>query len=161
HINFGNSLWLLVLANAVGYIGYVAHGWVGDRIGRRETIGIAWILGGLAFAGMLYVAHGYVGVLIFQSIGSFFLNGAYSALFIFMSESYPTRVRGTGTAFINAMGPIGGILGALVFSILLNNHLSVLDAAFVGGALPLALSGVVMFGLKRIAPGKVLESLNV
>ncbi|WP_053958212.1 MFS transporter [Sulfobacillus thermosulfidooxidans] len=160
HLNFGNSLWLLVLANAVGYVGYVAHGWVGDHIGRRETIGVAWILGGLSFAGMLYVAHSYISVLVFQSIGSFFLNGAYSALFIFMSESYPTRVRGTGTAFINAMGPVGGILGALSFSLLLSSHLGILMAALVGGAIPLALSGIVMFALKRIPPGQVLENLS-
>ncbi|CAB3389606.1 MFS transporter [Kyrpidia spormannii] len=159
HINFGNSLWLLVLANAVGYAGYVFHGWLGDRIGRRETIAIGWILGGLAFAAMLYVANGYWSVLIFQSIGSFFLNGPYSALFVFMSESYATRMRGTGTAFINAMGPIGGILGALVFSILVSTNIGVLAAALIGGALPLTLSGLVILATRRIEPGKSLEEL--
>lgn len=159
HINFGNSLWLLVLANAVGYAGYVFHGWLGDRIGRRETIAIGWILGGLAFAGMLYVAQGYWSVLLFQSIGSFFLNGPYSALFVFMSESYATRMRGTGTAFINAMGPIGGILGALVFSVLVSANLGVLAASLIGGALPLSLSGLVMLATRRIEPGKSLEEL--
>lgn len=159
HINFGNSLWLLVLANAVGYLGYVAHGWIGDRVGRRETIAVAWILGGLAFAAMLFVAKSYISVLVFQSIGSFFLNGAYSALFIFMSESYPTRMRGTGTAFINSMGPIGGILGAWMFSVLVHSHIGVLGAALLAGALPLTLSGVIILGVKRVSPGQVLETL--
>ena len=35
-LSFENSLWILVLSNLVGFIGYLIHGWLGDRIGRRH-----------------------------------------------------------------------------------------------------------------------------
>lgn len=51
HISFENSLIILVLSNLVGYCGYLSHGWMGDKIGRRNVIGLGWMFGGLAFAG--------------------------------------------------------------------------------------------------------------
>ncbi len=45
-VSFNNSLLILILSNLVGYCGYLAHGWLGDRIGRRNTIAVGWMLGG-------------------------------------------------------------------------------------------------------------------
>src|SRR5579884_2433996 len=135
HISMENALLFLVLSNALSYVGYIVHGYVGDIIGRRETIAIGWILAGLAYTAMLFWAQGNVPVLIAYMIGLFFIIGPYSALFGYMGESYPTRARGTGAAFINAMGP--------------------------GGALPVVLSGLTLFGARRIRPGQTLEGIAV
>ncbi|CDG12996.1 major facilitator superfamily protein, partial [Serratia marcescens subsp. marcescens Db11] len=45
-VSFANSLLILVLSNLVGYCGYLTHGWLGDRFGRRNTIAVGWMIGG-------------------------------------------------------------------------------------------------------------------
>src|ERR687887_104916 len=124
-ISMENALLFLVASNALSYIGYLVHGYVGDIIGRRETIAGRRILAGIAFALMLLVAQGGGAVLAFYMIGLFFIIGPYSALFAYMGESYPTRSRGTGAAFINAMGPIGAIIGGALLTALLRSGMSV------------------------------------
>ncbi|MET7434929.1 MFS transporter [Streptomyces flaveolus] len=53
HVSFSNALLVLVLANAVGFAGYLFHGWVGDRIGRRTTIIVGWSIGAVLTGVML------------------------------------------------------------------------------------------------------------
>jgi MFS family permease len=158
-ITMQNALLFLIVSNALSYIGYIVHGYVGDLIGRRETIAIGWVLAGLAYGAMLLLAHGDLQVLVFYMIGLFFIIGPYSALFAYMGESYPTRSRGTGAAFINAMGPIGAIVGGALLTALLRSGMSVSVAALLGGAIPVILSGITLAGARRIKPGQVLEEV--
>ncbi len=160
-ISFSNSLFLLILSNALAYVGYVVHGYIGDFLGRRETIAGAWIIAGICYLIMLVVASSYVAVLITYSVGLFFLIGAYSALFTYMGESFPTRMRGTGASFINAMGPIGGVFGSLLFTGVLAGGASVATGALIAGAIPLILSGLALFGARRVPPRKTLEEISV
>jgi MFS family permease len=160
-ISFSNSLFLLILSNALAYIGYVAHGYIGDIIGRRETIAGAWIIAGISYTIMLLFPSHFGAVLIAYSVGLFFLIGAYSALFTYMGESFPTRMRGTGASFINAMGPIGGVLGSLLFTAVLAAGVSVATAALIAGAIPLILSGLAMFGARHVPPRKTLEEIAI
>ncbi len=159
HISFTNSLFMLILSNALAYVGYVAHGYIGDRIGRRNTVGIAWILGGLSYAVLLLFAHGFAAVVTTYSIGLFFLIGAYSAMMSYISESFPTRMRGTAASVVNSMGPLGAILGSALFAVFTNSG-SVITGALVAGVIPLILSGVFMFGARAIEPGQTLESIS-
>jgi MFS family permease len=152
-VSFSSTLVVLIVSNGVAYIGYLVHGIVGDKIGRRETILGGWLLSGISYALMLFVVHGYVGVLTTYSIGLFFLIGPYSALLFYMGESYPTRMRGTGTSVVNAMGPIGAILGGAVLTGLLSTGFSMSVSALIAGALAIFLSGFLMLGARRIRPG--------
>lgn len=159
HLTFTNSLFLLILSNALAYVGYLVHGYVGDKIGRRATVGIAWILGGISFAVLLLFAHGFVAVVTTYGIGLFFLIGAYSAMMSYVSESFPTRMRGTASSVVNSMGPIGGILGTAIFASITGSG-SVITGAMVAGVIPLLLSGILMFGARAIKPGQTLESIS-
>ena len=152
-INLGSSLIILIVSNAAAFVGYVVHGIVGDKIGRRETIGLGWLLSGIAYTLMLFAVHGFIGVLILYTVGLFFLIGPYAALLFYMGESYPTRMRGTGTAFANAMGPIGAILGSAVLTALLGAGLSMAVSAAIAGSLAIFISGFLIFGARRIQPG--------
>ncbi|WP_051330971.1 MFS transporter [Aneurinibacillus terranovensis] len=158
-ISFHNSLFMLIFSNALAYVGYVTHGYLGDKFGRRGTIIVSWILAGLSYTVMLFLAHGYWPVLISYSIGLFFLIGSYAALYTYMGESFPTRIRGTGAAFINAMGPVGAILASLLFTVTVSGFGAV-TATFLAGVIPLILSGILMFGTKSIAPSKELEEIS-
>jgi MFS family permease len=151
-ITFENSLLILVLSNVVGYLGYLTHGYVGDRIGRRNAIGMGWMLGGIAFAAMLLAGHDFAMVVLLYSIGLFFLIGPYAALLFFIGESYPTVVRATGGGIINALGPVGAIVAGLGATSILQQGGSWQSAALLFGALPCFLSGLLVFGAKNIPP---------
>ncbi len=156
-VSMENALLFLIASNALSYIGYIVHGYVGDVIGRRETIIGGWIFAGLGYVAMILLAHGSDLVLACYMIGLFFIIGPYSALFAYMGESYPTRSRGTGVAFINAMGPIGAIIGAALLTGLQSIGLTLGMAALLGGAVPCILSGIAVLGARHIR-GRVRSS---
>ncbi|MFA1027614.1 Major facilitator family transporter [Pseudomonas syringae pv. helianthi] len=155
HISFENSLIILVLSNLVGYCGYLCHGWMGDRIGRRNVIGLGWMLGGLAFAGMLYGPSNMVMVVGLYSLGLFFLIGPYSAALFFISESFPTSIRATGGAIIHAMGPLGAVVAGFGATSVLSAGGDWQTSALYFGALPCFLSGALMFAARHVRPETV------
>ncbi|BBD73621.1 MFS transporter [Sulfodiicoccus acidiphilus] len=160
-ISFTSTLTWLIIANALSYIGYVAHGILGDRIGRRDTILMGWIVAGLAGIGMMLApSSDPLLVEILYVITLFFIIGPYSALFSYMGESFPTRARGTGVAFVNAMGPIGGLAGAGALTAILASGASMTIAAILAGGIPTLASGLLLLGARRIRPGMKLEDIS-
>ncbi|CAM2156623.1 MULTISPECIES: MFS transporter [Paraburkholderia] len=155
NVSFESSLLILVLSNVIGYCGYLTHGWIGDRIGRRNTLAIGWMLGGLAFAAMLLGPSSTGMVVALYSLGLFFLIGPYSAALFFIGESYPTAIRGTGSSIVHAMGPIGAILAGIGVTTLLNQGSDWLHAALWFGALPCFLSGLLVLFAKHVTPDGV------
>lgn len=148
-LSFSNSLIMLIVVNAVGYLGYVTHGWIGDKLGRRNVIAFGWIVSGLFFALMLTVADGMVAVVTLYSLGMFFLVGPYAALLFYMGECYDTRCRATGTAFLNALSQPGAILAGALVTWLLASGSDWGASALVVGAVGTFLSGFVMFGARK------------
>jgi MFS family permease len=149
-VAFTSSLLILVISNAAAYIGYVCHGFVGDLIGRRLTIAGGWLISGVAYTLMLFGPDSSGFVLTMYTIGLFFIIGPYAALLFFMGESFPTRVRGTGASFVNAMGPIGAIAGGALLSLFLGLGTGIITAAFLSGGLATILSGLLMLGTRDV-----------
>jgi hypothetical protein len=89
---------------------------------------------------------------VLNSLGLFFLIGPYSALLFYMGESYPTRWRASGAAFVNAMGPVGAIVGGAIFSAMLSADSGVITSAAVAGAIPVLISGALMLGARNVKP---------
>src|SRR5664279_3413265 len=52
-VELSDAFWMLIVINLLAYFGYVFHGWLGDKIGRKRTIIGGWILSGISFAIML------------------------------------------------------------------------------------------------------------
>jgi len=147
-VSFTGSLLMLIVINAVGYLGYLFHGWAGDRFGRRNVIAVGWLLSGVLFVLTLTVAQGTFAVVVLYSLGMFFLIGPYAALLFYMGECYETQCRATGTAFLNALSQPGAIVaGVIVTSMLAAGH-SWSSAALIVGALGTLLSGVLMFAAR-------------
>lgn len=143
-ISFNNSLLILILSNLVGYCGYLAHGWLGDRIGRRNTIAAGWMLGGISFAGMLYCPDNFATIVALYSIGLFFLIGPYAAALFFISESFPTAIRATAGALVAAMGPVGAIIAGIGTTSVLSSGGHWQEAALWFGAIPCFVSGIII-----------------
>jgi MFS family permease len=156
NIAFDSALAILIISNATAFAGYLFHGWLGDRIGRRNTIAIGWILSGVSFGGMLLAPNGSFALIIaLYSAGLFFLIGPYAALLFFNGESFPVHTRATGGAIINAAGQVGAILGGLLITVALTSGQSWTQAAFIWGCLPIFASGVIILGARNVDPRSV------
>jgi len=57
-VSFESALMVLVLSNVAAFIGYLFHGWVGDRLGRKLTVTLGWSMGGIISILMLVVPSG-------------------------------------------------------------------------------------------------------
>jgi MFS family permease len=159
-VSFSSALVVLIVSNAAAYIGYLCHGFVGDRIGRRLTIAGGWVISGLAYTLMLFGPDSDTFVLTMYTIGLFFIIGPYAALLFFMGESFPTRVRGTGASFVNAMGPIGAIAGSALLTVFLSvSGGNMVLSAFLSGALATLLSGLLMLGTRDVKDPREAEAL--
>jgi MFS family permease len=150
---FNNALAILIISNATAFAGYLFHGWLGDRIGRRNAIAIGWLLCALSFSGMLLAPNGSFGLIIaLYSAGLFFLIGPYAALLFFNGESFPVHTRATGGALINACGQVGAIIGGLLITVSLAAGWSWTAAAFVWGCLPVFVSGLLILAARNVDP---------
>jgi MFS family permease len=158
-VEFSSALVVLVVSNAAAYIGYLTHGFFGDLIGRRMTIAGGWTISGIAYTLMLFGPDSGAVVLTLYTIGLFFIIGPYAALLFFMGESFPTRVRGTGASFVNAMGPLGAIAGSGLLSATLALGASMTTAAFVVGAIAVLVSGVLMLGTRNVTDPNQAEAI--
>ncbi len=151
HVSFNNSLLILIVSNLCGYFGYLLHGWLGDRIGRRNVIAIGWMLSSVSFGAMLFCPDNFLTIVVLYSAGIFFIVGPYAALIFLISESFPTAIRGTAGAFVGAMGPVGGIVGSLGITWMLSTGHNWQNVALWIGVIPCFISGMFIL-LARPAP---------
>ena len=163
---WGLNTWLPTLLKNMGYstfasIGYVLvmnlvwipsgllGSYLADKIGRKLPITVYLIMAGIT--GVLY---GYAlthklpveMMLACGSLSVFFLAGAYSVVYAYTPENYPTEVRGTGTGTAMSWGRIGGILAPTVVGFLypligLYMTLTIVSLGFVLAALSVAFLG--------------------
>ncbi len=145
---------MLIVINRLAYFGYVFHGWLGDKIGRKRTIIGGWILSGISFTIMLSpIATSPVMIIVTYGAGLFFLVGPYAAIQYFMAECYPVSCRATGTAFIGAMSQPGTILGGVPV------HAAAASAGTGAAALWVGAAGTLFSGLLMIAAKPPVEAL--
>jgi MFS transporter, putative metabolite:H+ symporter len=148
-VHLSEAFWMLIIINLIAYFGYVFHGWLGDKIGRKPTIAIGWIISSAFFAAMLSPAVTNPTLIIITYAGGlFFLVGPYAAIQYFMAECYPVSCRATGVTFIGAMSQPGIIVGGALFTVVAG-AMGTGTAALWVGAGGIFLSGVVMLFTQR------------
>jgi putative MFS transporter len=150
-VELSDAFWMLIVINLLAYFGYVFHGWIGDKVGRKRTIIVGWIISGLSFAVMLspLVSSPFLIILTYGT-GLFFLVGPYAAIQYFMAECYPVSCRATGLAFIGAMSQPGTIIGGALFTLVAAAAGTGAAALWVG-AVGTLLSGVLMIAARPVA----------
>lgn len=105
----------VALATCGAFCGFVLAGFLADAIGRKRTVlGMALLAAGLVCVyTVVPITQGQllaVGFLV-----GFATNGIFGCIGAFLSELFPTRVRGTAQGFVyNAGRGIGALFPALV-----------------------------------------------
>ena len=173
---WGLNTWLPTLLKNSGYSTFAAIGYVlvmnlvwipsglfgsylADKVGRKVPIVVYLILSGITgvmYGWALTQKMPEAIMLTCGSLSVLFLAGAYSVVYAYTPENYPTEVRGTGTGTAMSWGRIGGILAPTVVGYLypiigLYMTLTVVSLGFVAAAL-----GVAFLGTET--KGKNLES---
>lgn len=112
-VSLKNMGWFLAATYAMGIISKPIVGWLGDKIGRRKM----WVIVGLIVAiyipfVMTFATKDNIPYLLLVFGGMY---GALYAIFAtYLSESFPTSVRGTAMATSYNIGRIGSMISPLL-----------------------------------------------
>ena len=127
------------LMTAVGVVGVIVSAWLVDVVGRKWVIGLSGPLAALAlvlFAVQIDIpgaAKAWIGVF------GFVIELTIPALYAYVSELYPTRLRASGFGWASTVSRVGAGLVPVIFGSLLWPHLGLpLTFVVVGGLLLLA-----------------------
>ncbi|WP_043352521.1 MFS transporter, partial [Methylobacterium sp. B1] len=95
-LNTSGYLLMLIFGS---FVGYLTSAWLSDRIGRR----LGFILFGFC-AGLLVLAYTLIPItdpvmLVLGFPLGFFLSGVFSGMGAFLSELFPSRIRGSAQGF--------------------------------------------------------------
>jgi MFS family permease len=150
-LSTGTTLLIVTLSNVVGAAGYLFHGWLGDKIGRKTTIVIGWIVAAVFWTAFVVGPSNFTFTLITYMGSLFFLLGPYAPLMFFQAECYDSTCRATGSSFVTAMGQPGTVIGSAILTGLVASSMSMGTAAVIVGGGGMLLSGLIMMAAKRVA----------
>jgi MFS family permease len=149
----GGYLAMVILGS---YIGYIVSAYLTDRLGRKKNF--------ILFAvGSLLITLAYTRMPVTDSVMlflgfplGFFVSGVFSGMGAFLTELFPTRIRGSGQGFCYNMGRAIGSLFPLLIG--LSSHYMALGEAI--GVFAAAAYGVMILAALTLPEtrGKQLES---
>lgn len=139
------------------FVGYLAGAWLADRVGRRMLF-VTFSIGAIALT-LAYTSLGITNrmmwVLAFPL--GFFATGYYAGLGPFLSEIFPTRLRGSGAGFTYNFGRgMGSFFPTLVGFVSTRMALSTAIACFAIAAYGLLLGAALVLPETR---GRELDSV--
>ncbi|MFR9792334.1 MFS transporter [Streptomyces sp. MB22_4] len=138
-VNTGGYLALLVSG---AFLGYLTGGHLTDRLGRRATIWLFALLSAVCVLAYAHIPQGADTLLLVLGFPlGFCMSAIFSGFGSYLSELYPTAVRGTGQGFTYNTGrAVGAVFPTLVGFLA--------DSWGVGGALAF---GAVGYGIAALA----------
>ncbi|CAM5785438.1 MAG: MFS transporter [Burkholderiales bacterium] len=110
-----NTSGYLIVLIAGSFAGYLTSAWLSDRLGRRNCFMLFALCAGVlvVFYTQLPITDAAMMVLGFPL--GFFLSGIFSGMGAFLSELYPSDIRGSGQGFCYNFGrAVGSIFPAVV-----------------------------------------------
>lgn len=100
----------IVLAYLVGAGGHLLAGWSLDRVGRKLTTGVAYVVGAVAILALFQTStHG--AMLLSLVVTVFAFQGARTATATYSTELFPTEIRATSYSLtVQVLGQITALL---------------------------------------------------
>ena len=130
----------VVIAYVIGTLGIMLAGWMLDRIGRKFTTGLSYVLGSAAIL-VLFQSSGHSAMLAAMIVTVFAFQGARTATATYSAELFPTEIRATSYSItVQLLGQIAGLLTPLMIGSLsksvggLGNAVAVVSIGPVIGA---------------------------
>ena len=147
--------WVLIVTLAQ-VPGYYSAALLLDRVGRKPIAIVYLAMAGVGSV-LLSLAGAPTIILLWSIVISFFNLGAWSALYAYTPELYPTRVRGTGSGAAASIGRAAGAIAPTATPLLY--AYGGLPAAFTMFALTHFLGAIAIVLLGIETKGKILEEI--
>ncbi len=148
--------WVLIVTLAQ-VPGYYTGAFLLDRVGRKPVAMVYLAMAGVGSV-LLSLAIEPNSILLWSIVISFFNLGAWSALYAYTPELYPTGFRGTGSGAAASIGRIAGVIAPTATPLLY--VYGGLPAAFTVFALVHFLGAITIAILGTETKGKVLEEIS-
>ncbi len=136
--------------------GYYSAALLLDRVGRKPIATIYLALAGVGSI-LLSTALDPTFILLWSTVISFFNLGAWSALYTYTPELYPTRIRGTGSGIAASIGRLAGVVAPTATPLLY--AYGGLAAAFTVFAVAHLLGAITVVLLGVETKGRILEEI--
>jgi len=153
----GSIQWVLIVTLAQ-VPGYYTGALLLDRVGRKPVAIVYLAMAGLGSV-LLSLAMGTNSIILWSIVISFFNLGAWSALYAYTPELYPTSVRGTGSGAAASIGRLAGVIAPTATPLLY--AYGGLAAAFAAFALVHFIGAVTVAVLGIETKGKALEEISM
>ncbi|MFJ4714844.1 MFS transporter [Streptomyces sp. NPDC088785] len=142
-VNTGGYLTLLISG---AFLGYLTGGYLTDRLGRKRNIVLFAVLSAVSILVYTHVPDGANTLLLVLGFPlGFCMSAIFSGFGSYLSELYPTAVRGTGQGFTYNTGRAVGAVFPTLVGFLADSW--GVGGALVFGALGYALAVVALLGL--------------
>ncbi|MGU7773781.1 MFS transporter [Burkholderia sp. MR1-5-21] len=151
----------VAMSSAVGQIfGFIASGFIAERLGRRMAISVMIGVGALCVAGLVATANHVVVALGFAFSSGFFLVGSSGVWGTILTENLPRDVRASGVGFLYNFGVVGGGVAPFI-TLSTMRHLSISMAyGIIGFSIGAAIIGAVMLYFARETKGLDLSAID-
>ncbi|RLE81820.1 MAG: MFS transporter [Thermoprotei archaeon] len=153
------TLWWVLVVTSAQVPGYYSAALLLDRAGRKPILVTYLTVAGIACLLMATTTEISL-ILAYSIVISFFNLGAWSALYTYTPELYPTTIRGTGSGLAASIGRIAGILAPTFTGILMKIAGGSLIGAFITFALIHIAAALVVLLLGVETKGVSLEILS-
>ncbi|ETV70777.1 hypothetical protein H257_13860 [Aphanomyces astaci] len=155
--NISGSTWEIFFIVFWQFPGYLSAAYLVEIIGRKITL-VAYLFGSfvsaLAFG---YVENNQVNLLVTGAFMSWFMLGAWGALYAYTPENYPTAIRATGCSYPNGFSRIGAIAGPYVMPLMLDAKWSSTTIMWVAGGAPMIFVALVLLAFGFETRGQDVE----
>ena len=153
----GRGLAFLSLSALVGIVGYLVAAFMEDYWGRKKTVIFTFLLYGIDLYLLFSLGKNPTLGAVLMCLMFFANGGMWVSLYTYTPETFPTKVRATGTGFGLMFGRIGGICGPAVVG-LMYAKFGIFGVLHVSVAI-LVVAIVVMLIIGKETKGKTLEQI--
>jgi len=158
--NFTKMTGYLVGTYIAMIIGKMITGWLADRVGRK----IMYIVGGLAtalFLPFLIMYHTSGNIIILLTIFGFLYGMPYAVNATYMTESFPTNIRGTAVGGAYNIGRVGAATAPIIIGIIAESKSIGFGLGLLGISYALTALTPALFIKEKIYDPYVVQKSNV
>ena len=149
----------VVLAYLIGTLGHLLAGWCLDRVGRKLTTSLAYVVGAVAILA-LFKTGTHAAMLTSMVITVFAFQGARTATATYSSELFPTEIRATSYSLtVQLLGQISGLLTPVTVGAL-SRHLGGLGNAVAAVSIGPVIGAGLVWLFAPETRGRTLEELE-